>query len=63
MAYGLGATDKFKGTGVFSAIEFEREKKDDEAINKEGEDGKKKLSSSASSAHVKEKVAASGTKK
>ena len=23
-AYGLGQTDKFKGTGVFSAIEFER---------------------------------------
>lgn len=24
----MGATDKFKGTGVFSAIEFERENKD-----------------------------------
>ena len=31
MGYGLGQTDKFKGTGVFSAIEFEREKpKEDE---------------------------------
>lgn len=24
-AYGLGATDKFKGTGVWSGVEFERE--------------------------------------
>ena len=24
----MGMTDKFKGTGVFSAIEFEREPKD-----------------------------------
>lgn len=27
-SYGMGMTDKFKGTGVFSAIEFERENKD-----------------------------------
>jgi len=25
--YGMGATDKFKGTGVFSSIEFQREAK------------------------------------
>ena len=27
-AYGMGFSDKFKGTGVFNAIEFEREKPD-----------------------------------
>ena len=30
-AYGMGMTDKFKGTGVFNAIEFEREPKNTEA--------------------------------
>jgi len=28
-AYGLGMTDKFQGTGVFSSIKFEREPQDD----------------------------------
>lgn len=29
VGYATGKSDKFKGTGVFSAIEFEREKKED----------------------------------
>jgi hypothetical protein len=30
-AYGLGATDKFQGTGVWKGVQFEREKKDEES--------------------------------
>jgi hypothetical protein len=30
ISYGLGATDKFQGTGVYSGIKMEREKKEDE---------------------------------
>ena len=29
VAYGLGATDKFKGTGVWSGVEFQRERKEE----------------------------------
>jgi hypothetical protein len=28
-AYAMGSTDKFKGTGVFSSIEFSRDDNDD----------------------------------
>lgn len=29
ISYGLGATDKFQGTGVYSGIKMEREKKEE----------------------------------
>lgn len=32
----MGFSDKFKGTGVFNAIEFEREPKDAEATQADG---------------------------
>jgi len=42
VAYGLGQTDKFKGTGVWYGVEFEREKQDGETA------ANKKLDGSAS---------------
>lgn len=40
VAYGLGATDKFKGTGVYSGIQFEREKKQADDERKASDSGK-----------------------
>lgn len=41
IAYGLGATDKVKGTGVWSGFELNREpKEEDEKKKKEDQDGK-----------------------
>lgn len=52
MAYGLGATDKFKGTGVYSGIQFEREKPDEEAAP--NDDKKPKAIQSSTSSAKKE---------
>ena len=35
IAYGLGATDKVKGTGVWSGFELNREPKDDDDEKKD----------------------------
>jgi hypothetical protein len=43
-SYALGKTDKFKGTGVWSMIEFEREKKDDKKPEAEPVQEKTKIS-------------------
>ncbi|KAL3761827.1 hypothetical protein ACHAW5_001935 [Stephanodiscus triporus] len=41
IAYGLGATDKVKGTGVWNAFELNRESKEDEKDEKKkGEEDK-----------------------
>ena len=46
-AYAVGATDKFKGTGVFSSVEFQRESKDERAGAASNREAEKKSTSSA----------------